>query len=73
VAHGLMDTQLVQMPLRNSAGMLLYGLRQPILQSVPEGMEAAARRLRHALELDFPDYLYRINEGARGQDLRAGK
>lgn len=70
LAQSLPDTQLVQLSLANSGSTLLYGLRQPVLQSAPESMESAARRLQRALQLDFPDYLYRINESARAGSLR---
>ena len=70
-ARSLLDAQIVPVPLSSSGSLLMYGLRQPVLQSAPESMDAAARRLQRALQMDFPDYLYRINENARAENLRA--
>ncbi len=72
VARDLSDAQLVPVPLQKPTDLLLYGLREPFLQSTPEGMESAARRLQHVMALDFPDYLFRINECARSRESPPG-
>lgn len=64
LAQRLFDAQLVLVPISKADNVLLFGLRQPALQSVPDGIRPAAERLKRALNLDFPRYLRRINEGA---------
>jgi spermidine synthase len=64
LAQGALNAQLVLVPMIEDTNTLLFGLREPALQSMPDGMESAARRLKRALKLDFPYFLKRINEGA---------
>lgn len=72
LARDLSDAQLVPVPVQKSGDLLLFGLREPVLQSAPASMESAARRLQRVLELDIPEYLVRINECARGRELPSG-
>jgi hypothetical protein len=69
LAQRALDAELVLVPMTTSDNQLLFGLRQPALQSAPGSMESAAHRLQRALKLDFPHFLRRISDGAR---LRAG-
>lgn len=65
LASQLLNAGKSVVPVSEDDNTVLFGIRSPALQSIPDGLEAAARRLERALGLDFPHFLRRINAGAQ--------
>ncbi len=70
-AQAVLDTPLVLVPVEFDSNVLLFALGQPKLQSAPDTLDSAARRLERALKLDFTRYLRRITEGTMVSGLPA--
>jgi spermidine synthase len=62
-AQALLDTPLVLVPVEYDSNVLLFALGQPRLQSAPDTLASAAKRLERALKMNFTRYLRRISEG----------
>jgi hypothetical protein len=62
-AQALLDTPLVLVPVEYDSNVLLFALGEPRLQSAPDTLDGAAKRLERALKMNFTRYLRRITEG----------